>query len=36
MPRDQRVQFEIFLANVEREIAAVCLRGRSDEAGYRF
>jgi hypothetical protein len=32
MPLDQRAQFDIFLANSEREISAVCLRGR-DVAG---
>jgi hypothetical protein len=28
MPLDRRVQFDIFLANIEGEISAVCLRGR--------
>jgi hypothetical protein len=36
MPLDQRVQFHIFLANIEHKISAVGLRGRCDEAADRF
>jgi hypothetical protein len=36
MPLDQRVQFDIFLADIGPEKAAVCLRGRRDEAADRF
>jgi hypothetical protein len=36
MPLDQRVQFDILLANIEREISAVCLRGRRGQTEDRF
>jgi hypothetical protein len=35
MPLDERVQFDIFLANSEREISAVCLRGRDADGAMK-